>query len=332
MMREADLARSGRRASTDEPSGRDRMVWRPKGPLLQGARARREEPRDRVDRRHLKGVAHREGGENSREAPCQHRFAGSWGTGQQERMPSGCSNLKGALGTWVTTHLGEIAPFEPSLTPGIGISIGPEGKGRLPSTRGRVWRKAPATGEVGHYIAEGGRPEKFDPGGARGGLVEVSMGEDEVPCTGAMGGQCEWEGAADRPQLPVQPQFPGEEPALQGVGGEVPGSPEKADRQREVEPAPLLTQLSRGEVDRNALRGQPIPRALQRRADPVLSLPHRALRQPDDMDRWEPGGHGDLDPHKATLDSHQRSRENLRYHVTPLIPRARELRTFAAVA
>ena len=109
------------------------------------------------------------------------------------------------------------------------------------------------------------------------------------------------ERAADRVQRATERELPVQLGVGEGSPGQVPRGDQDADRDRQVEPAALLRQVGRREIDGNVATRQLETAARERRLHAVLAFLDRGLGQADDREGRQPAAHVHLDAHEGGI-------------------------------
>ena len=110
VVRQADLAWTRLRTAADQRGIRDGVVRRPERPVGQQAAAGRQQPDDGVHRRHLERLVERQRRQDPRHPPRHHRLARARRTDQQQVVPAGGRDFKGAAGKQLAAYVGQVGP------------------------------------------------------------------------------------------------------------------------------------------------------------------------------------------------------------------------------
>jgi hypothetical protein len=137
-------------------------------------------------------------------------------------------------------------------------------------------------------------------------LRRIALRQHECAARGASG-QRHGERAAHRAQLAGERELAGEFLPGERVGIELAACGQDAERNRQVETAGVLRQLSGREVDRDAPRRELEVRVVERGAHAVARLPHFRIRQSDDVESRQPRSEVDFHAHLGRVDSGERA-------------------------
>ena len=260
MVGERDLARPRRHASPDEPDRRDRVVGRADGPLAPRSRVALEAAGG-VDGHGLERLrfAHRR--EQSRQAVGEHGLAGAGRADHEHVVPAGGRDLEDPLGRLLTPHVREVGSLDRK-------GVRHRGGERL--DRRSAEEVTSGLGEV-RYRKEPRRARE-------GRLAGISGGEYQA--TRRLAGRHRARHRPpDRLHGAVQGQLADDLHLGKPFGGNLSGRGQYAERDGQIEPASLLGQIGRAEVD-----DHPPVRVLkvgcdERGPDPVRALADRGGRQ-----------------------------------------------------
>ena len=106
MMRQADFARDGNAAATDQPGIADRVVGRAKGTLRQQRLVGRQTPHGAVDTRGLDRLGGSQIGQDGRQTFGKHGFARTGWPEHQQIVRTGGGDDQCPLGHLLTAHVG----------------------------------------------------------------------------------------------------------------------------------------------------------------------------------------------------------------------------------
>ena len=268
MVREACLPRSRPGPAADDRGGRGAVVRRAERPREDDRTVGREEPRDRVDPRHLEHLAVGERRQDPGKTPGEHRLPGSRRPGEEQVVAAGGRELERPPRTFLPAHVGEVR-HERLRRRCLLVA-------RLPRRQLDLAREVPrGLRQMAHRHRLDARERDL-----RRRLLRAEHASETRAPRAFRHGQC----AADGPDAAVERELT--QRCVQGeqVARHLPGCRENRERDREVEAGPLLAQARRREVDRDPAAG-PVP--LRRRdpaADALLRLLAGAVGQPDDRE------------------------------------------------
>ena len=260
-------------------------------------RARRQEPRcgvDAGDLERLAGVGRRQ---DAREAAGQHRLARSGRAGQEQVVAPRRGDLERPPGPRLPAHLREVGAG--ALVPdGCGSGTG-AGSARPAQDLDRVAEVArsddlDAAAETGLSSALARDDERLDPSPPR------RLGHRQ--------------GAPHGPQTPVEAELGGRCDALDPLGGRLARHREHGQRDREIEPGPLLALLGRRQVDREPRAREAVLRRGDPASDPLARLLDGAIGEPDDDEARHPVDQVRLDLDAPRRDPHEPERERPSNH------------------
>ena len=256
---------AGRRpgASSHEARARDPVVGRAEGRRREEAGSRGQRSGDRVDPRDLEGFGRSERRENSGKPAGQHRLSRAGRPGQKEVVPAGSGDLGRAARDRLAPDFGEIRP---------GLA-GRRGRGR----RGGNGLRAGDVRDGGREVRDGNDADPLH----RGGLRSVLRREDDLVEPGVAGRQGQAERAPNGPHLAAEPELADEDAPRAGFGPEALQAGE-ADGNGKIEGGARLTEVGRGEIDRDRAVRQREAAVLERRAHALAGLANARVGQTHD--------------------------------------------------
>ena len=136
-------------------------------------------------------------------------------------------------------------------------------------------------------------------------LEGVSRRRHEAPRAVAQRGHGHGQDPAHRTDLAGEGELPAEVEPLERARRHEAAGGEQRHRDGQVEPGALLAEVGRGQVHRDALRGELVPEVSHRRAHPDERLLHRPSRETGEQGAREAGGGVDLDVHGDGGDAQQ---------------------------
>jgi hypothetical protein len=161
-------------------------VRRPEGRARHERLSRVDEPRHRVDTRHLERVARLERGQDARQTPGQHRLARARRAGEQEVVTPRGRDLERTPRPFLTTHVAEIELRRLGAV----------------SVAGRRRLRLALAAKIRDSLSEMPQRHRLD---AREGRLGSGRRRAEEPAQpGLAGGLGRGEHAADRPQASVE--------------------------------------------------------------------------------------------------------------------------------
>ncbi len=231
-VREARLSRPRPGPAADDRGHRRAVVRRAEGRPRDQRPLGRQEPGDRVDAGHLELVARLQRRQDRREAAAEHRLPGSRRACQQQVVTSGRRELERAARPFLAAHVRQV------------------GRIRLDPLRRRVDRRRPElAAEVRDRLGE--VPDRDGLDAAELGLGRgLGCAEDPIE-PGQPGALGDREGAANRPDAPVERELADRGVLREPFGRHLAGGCEQREPDREVEAGALLPQARRREVDRD---------------------------------------------------------------------------------
>ncbi len=262
------------------------MVRRAERPRGDQALAREQQARDAPDRGDLDGLVERQGWQDRRQPPGQHRLPGAGRPEHQQVVPAGGGDLERSLGVGVAAHVREVG----SIAREGGIDGGRRGRGDLALAVQVLDRVVQA--------AEGHRVHRVHGGGLGG----AGGGHEQGPEPVGPAVECHRQHTSHRAQGAVEGQLAERHRPLEPPGLDDVGSGEDAEGHRQVEGGALLAKVGWREADRDAVDRELEAGVAYRGADPVPALADRGVRQADGGERGQARGHVHLDGHRPGLD------------------------------
>lgn len=281
MMGERDLARTRRRASSDQGGCRCAVMGRSVRPLRPVLRP--ELPVDAEDGRRLQGFGFFHRRQQAGKALGQHGLAGAGRADkQQAESASGC-HFKRALRAGLTFDVAEIARFHRRQGgrdeyPGEGrVAVGLQGLDDFQQM---------------HRFADDEALHQRGLGGAAAREQQLSR-----QSAGAQG-QRHGERAAHRAQFTGKGEFTGAFHAGQTLGIDLAAGGEQTQRNRKIEAGAFLREVRGREVDRDALVGRELETAaVKRGADTFAGFLHLGVGESDEGEAGQAIGQVDFDVH-----------------------------------
>ena len=220
-------------------------------------------------------------GQDARQPAGQHGLAGARRADEQQVVRAGRGNGQRPLGGSLAADIGQIRRQRATaegLVFGFGQALLAVQVGT--NLQQMLGGQHFATGEQG-FLTVAGRQHQLAPG---------------LPA-----GDRDRQRAGDGPQLAGQCQLADELVLSQFVRGDLAGRRQNAERDRQIKATAVFRQISRGEVDGDALGGEVELGRQQGRADPILALFDRRFRQADDAETGQAGRQMGLNDHLRGL-------------------------------
>ena len=271
--------------------------------------ARRQQARHAVDARDLDGLVGRERRHDARQTPREHRLARAGRAGQEHVVRPGHGHLEGALHAGLADDVGE-------------VGVAGRRRGQQPvQIRGRR-RFAAARLDLRTASCQRRRRIHFEPRHQRG-LRRVAGREHEAAHAAPVQALRQGERSGDRSQAAVEPQLADgrQRPAAVAAVAHLPGREQERERDGQVERRPLLADVRRGQIDRDAPRGELVRRVDDRGAHPLATLLHGRVGQTDDAERRRRRHHVGLHHHRVALEAAQGLTGDSREHAASLVVR-----------
>jgi nitroreductase len=296
---EARLARTRPRAATHDRSGGSRVVRRAKGRAVEQGPACREQAGDRVDPRDLERFLERQRRQDPRQAPGQHRLARPGRASEEEVVPPGSRELERPAGALLTADVREI---------------------RVASVRawlhGFDYRRRECATEIRAGFRQMTHRDGFDP--CEHSLCGGIRGADQPRHPGALRRLRRDERTRDRPHAAVQGKLSERRVLCESFGRNLARRSQHGERDREVEPRPLLAQARRREIHRYPSKRPLELGARDAASNALLRLLASLVGQTDDGESrntpLQVGFHLD----RAGLQTDESMREGAREHKTKL--------------
>jgi hypothetical protein len=202
-------------------------------------------------------------------------------------VPAGRGHLEAALGHLLTAHLVEIGRRHPGLAGAEGgRQGGPDGRGAQ---------------DVAHRLVE--RAHRDDAHRFEGGRLAGVGGWQQDLADAKPGAEVgDGQAAPHRPDGAVEPELAAKQPLDQGRLRQMPLAGQQSERDRQVEMVAFLAQVGRRQVDDHHQRLEVETAVADGGAHPLAALPHRRVRQPDDMHLGDPVMDVDLHLYGPGLD------------------------------
>jgi hypothetical protein len=249
-----------------------------------------------VDAHDLERFARLERRQDRRQAPAEHRLAGSRWTGEKQVVAARGRELERPPCALLAAHVGEIGLI------GLLLLVG-----------WVRWRWPQLAAEIGDRLREVAHRHRLD--ASQLGLTR-RLGCAQNPLEpGAPRTLGDGEGAAHGPDTAVESQLAYRGVLREPLDGKLPGRRQHRQRDREIEARSFLPQTRGSKVD-----GDPLQRPLElRRADPaadaVLGLGARPVGEPDDREAGEPAVDVRLDFDAPRLDADEGVGDGAREHM-----------------
>ena len=153
-----------------------------------------------------------------------------------------------------------------------------------------------------HRLAKGRHPiQPQARNDGRFGLVAQGQQESAVAVAARARGHRQY--AASRLYRAVERQRANQQQVVDVAPGDAPGRGQHAERNRQIEVRPFLADVSRGEVDGDAVRREFVARIANRAADAVAALADARIGESDHGERRQPERDVDLHLHRKGLDA-----------------------------
>ncbi len=297
-MGKRDLAGLGVDPAADQRRHRGRVVWRAERAPV-GQRSAGERAGDRVNHRHFQELARRQRREDRGQALGEHRLTGPRRAAHEQIVPASRSDLERALGALLPLDVAQI---------------------RLRAGRRTHRRLRPrqdlASLEMVGELDQRARGQDVEIGG-RPGRLRPARGRANEPLACRVGSDRGRQNARDPADDPVERELADDAIALKRIVWNGADRRHHAERDRQVVVAPLLGQVSWGEIDGDALRRQREAGSSERRADALLRLPHRLVAEADDVEHDIPRGDMHLHVDRAGFHPLERHGRNASHHACP---------------
>ena len=272
-MREARLARARHGAAADDRRRRGTVVRCAKRRHEDDRAPRRQRPGDRVDPRHLERLVTGQRRQDARQAPSEHRLAGSRRACEQHVVLARRGELERPSPPLLPSHLGE---------------VGQERLLELVAARRGRERDLLLAAQVRDRLRQMVDRDDVDAGqrrlGSRLGRAEQARQPGAARTLG------DGDRAGDGANPAVERELAHARVLEQAGRRQLMRAGEERERDRQVEARPLLAQRGGCEVDRDPVPGGPGQHRVDDAAvHPVLGLLAGAVGEPDDRERRQVG-------------------------------------------
>jgi hypothetical protein len=242
--------------------------------------------------------------------PGQQRLARARRADHDDAVPPCEGQLHGSPGLHLPSNLGQVrVGFRGStgnpLTAGGMRSLARGVGGQLHSGRAAAGPAATVLTEKPGRLGESGCARDVDAAGQSGFRQTIRWHHDAAhppPRQGGYHRQQAWHGA----ELAAERKLAEDRPSA--VGDDLLRSDENSQRDRQVQGGSALAQLRRGEVDGYPPRRVFVAAVSDGAPDPLARLLQGRVRQSDDREAGQAGGHVHLDPDGPAIEAVERGR------------------------
>ena len=267
---------------------------RPEGPLREQRLAQWQQPRHRMDPRHVQRLQQRQRRQDARQAPRQHGLPRPGRTNHQDVVRPRRRHLQRTLGRSLCLHVGKVHIAR--------------------------WRSSHQRRRVGAHRLEGDLATEVsaDLGERRRAahrhtlhhrrLGHVGDREDQLGAPHRCRRERDRQRATHRTKIALEAELAEKERARKSVFDDLSAGRENPHGDREVERAAALGHISGREVDGDAAQRELIAGVAERGGDSLASLLDRAEREPDRGEVGKPVGDVHFDINGQGVDPENRGR------------------------